>query len=1121
MLPIAGCRCLISGLGVRFTLPGTPAGGNGTFSYQWMMKNNCGTAGTSVQVPGATSPSFLPTDGNCYWLFVSSGGCSVPQNLVGGTTRQNVNPIVAQTATINLGSITNTQICIGGSTTLTAQSSVSYTYAWTPTGGLSPTTGGTITANPSVTTIYTVTATATDGSGCTRTAKDTVTVNPLATFSGVSANTVCTGTDATIALTGLLVNSTSTIGYQIGGGPVQFANAVISNTSGYATFITPVTFANNGQSISITSIGSSINGGPSCAQTTLSRNSTVLSVFPSSVGGTIPSVSTCSGGSGTLTLTGNTGNVLQWEISGDGGTTWAIMANTTNSAAYTVLAQNKLYRALIQSGSCTSVYSSIAITGIHNLWAGTTSSDWYIASNWADGLVPSTSCADVTIPSGTPFSPILGTGIATIINLNINAGASLTVTGATLQIAGTITSTGGLDASAGTIVFNGASSQNVSGSMFTGNNLMNLTMNNPSGVTVTTGAANQLNISGTLAFGGVSNATLHTGDNIVLTSTATGTARVADVTNNGANPGNTFDGLVSVERYFPARRAWRLFTAPISAGGPIFNNWQNNGVYQLGKGTYVSGAAAVNPKGSNGLDWTPLNNSSLKYGLALTPVVNTHTTLLSKNIADTSDNIAYFMFVRGDRDFANTSIYNYNTTTLRSRGKLQTGRQTFPASSIAEDFEFIGNPYASPVDMADIIKNNVVRRFWVWDPDLNTDQGGFVTFDDIDNDGTYTSSILPTSLTQVIQSGQAFYVQTIGAGAASVVFQETAKSSSNNLMAFRPVANKIPSVRVTLHHFLNANDSTVLLDGVLAEFASQFNKEVDLQDAIKANNIKEMLSLTRDSKNLAIERRLIPKAEDTLYLQLKRATKPAYRLKFELSNLDSKLTAFLEDGYTGTKKSLSLDTSTVIDFLITADTVSAAPDRFKIVFKQLPPIPVMHHSIKAYPLAGNIAVEWTIENEINITQYEVEKRVDGDNYMTVYTRPANGTDHSTITYNWMDVNPVSGDNFYRVRRVHFDGSAQYDSVSVKMGKIASGLSVFPNPVSNGTISMEFKNMPEGIYSVKLFNNLGETIVSKTISHLRGSSKHAFTPGPMLAAGIYQLHVAMPNNKTIITKVIFQ
>jgi gliding motility-associated-like protein len=86
-----------------------------------------------------------------------------------------------------------------------------------------------------------------------------------------------------------------------------------------------------------------------------------ITVDPITVGGTINSNTTvCEGNnSGTLTLTGETGSVLNWENSIDGGFTWVSIANTTASQGYLNLASNTLYRANLQSGICPSSLSGI------------------------------------------------------------------------------------------------------------------------------------------------------------------------------------------------------------------------------------------------------------------------------------------------------------------------------------------------------------------------------------------------------------------------------------------------------------------------------------------------------------------------------------------------------------------------------------------------------------------------------------------------------------------------------------------------------------------------------------------------------------------------------------------
>jgi hypothetical protein len=87
-----------------------------------------------------------------------------------------------------------------------------------------------------------------------------------------------------------------------------------------------------------------------------------MTIDPASVGGTVSGSATVCPGSnaGTLTLTGRTGNVVRWEKSIDGGLTWTNIANTTASLSYVNVVLTTKYRALVQSGSCASQFSSVA-----------------------------------------------------------------------------------------------------------------------------------------------------------------------------------------------------------------------------------------------------------------------------------------------------------------------------------------------------------------------------------------------------------------------------------------------------------------------------------------------------------------------------------------------------------------------------------------------------------------------------------------------------------------------------------------------------------------------------------------------------------------------------------------
>jgi hypothetical protein len=118
------------------------------------------------------------------------------------------------------------------------------------------------------------------------------------------------------------------------------------------------------------------------------------------------------------------------------------------------------------------------------------------------------------------------------------------------------------------------------------------------------------------------------------------------------------------------------------------------------------------------------------------------------------------------------------------------------------------------------------------------------------------------------------------------------------------------------------------------------------------------------------------------------------------------------------------------------------------------------------------------------------------------------------------VNPVSGNNYYRIRSVSQDGKYEYTKVVVvKIVKGNSGIRVYPNPVTGGFIGVEFKNMADGIYKATLLNAAGQMMLSKLINHAAGTSMENVTPDYKLAAGIYQLEVTAPDKSKTILKVI--
>ena len=790
-----------------------------------------------------------------------------------------------------------------------------------------------------------------------------------------------------------------------------------------------------------------------------------------------------------------------------------------------------------------------------NIWTGGTSNDWNTSNNWDSKVVPLTN-TNIIIASGASFYPLLTTNI-TVAALSLQTGSYINLGASSFIINGTISGSGtlkgsslsslGLNGTAGTITFTGSA-----------DTLLNLSLG--SNATATLGsalyiAAGSNNAPGTLTIG--SGATLNTTNELTLTSNDSSTAIVAAIPEDaitGVALG-TINGTVTVDRYIHSDvnvsnpgengygntsinnglRAWRLLTVPVTQSGSetIRAAWQNNGIaYNAaipstqGIGTLISGPVATNGVDAvSGISMLSWNTS----GQSFSAVTNTLVPISDGNYGGSNaGNTGYMLFVRGDRNPASVSNplkggIIIDNTLLNPSGNLITGRQVYnvkysPGLGLGQSrFTLIGNPYASPVNLASLDTNNVRAQYYIWNPNLNT-VGSFVTLD------LYFGLTLSLPNTghesQYIQSGQAFFA--MGGTEPSdgtLTFDESDKTDSNNNYVFRPAAvPAIPTESFRSVLYLLDDSTVTLADGNVVQYGKGFNPDIDYLDAPKLNNTNETFSLVRDAVKLAIERRPTIANNDTLFFNLSQTTQRNYQFQFIATSLNHPgLTGFLKDSYTGDSTILSLNGNTIVNFSIDANTASQATNRFMVVFERTAsaaPLPLTFTSIKATQQKNNsVVITWNVQNEINIQSYEVEKSTDGSTYHAIGTIAASGLNQ----YNLEDDSAAIGTTYYRVRSTGSDGSIQYSPIAKEtIASVNPSIIIYPNPVQDAQVDVQFINMPAGVYSAKLLTLSGQMIATKTINHPGGNVTEIIPFSKTIAKGVYQLEIINRTDNSVET-----
>jgi hypothetical protein len=581
---------------------------------------------------------------------------------------------------------------------------------------------------------------------------------------------------------------------------------------------------------------------------------------------------------------------------------------------------------------------------------------------------------------------------------------------------------------------------------------------------------------------------------LTLQSDATGTASIGTLATGASITGN-----VNIERYIPAKRAWRILTAPLRGSNTSFySSWQNNGSVVANTGVEI-----WHPSGGTGITTGGISSNLRTFDVntnTWVDVTNTQTTNLFTSAASAANN-TFLIFPTGPYGSANIATGSA-ATTLKATGTLQTGTQTFTipdaANSNSEKIHLLGNPYASPVDFNALTRTNVVKRFWVWDPQLSG-AGGYVLVSDIDNDGNF--SVTPTSTqNQHLQSGQGFFVE-VSNTSASVTFQESHKSTTTINTVFR-TGTGTERLKIDL---VEPTDGSVI-DGVLAEYNNSFNDGIAVEDGQKLFRGEENLYILRNGKSLMLEGRKLIDDKDTIFLRMTNMQIKNYRFSFAASTFanDASIGAFLKDNFLNTETAISLTSTTTHNFSVTSNPASAAADRFMVIYRNTGSLPVTLTSVKAFQQNSGIAVEWNTQSEIDMKHYIVEKSAYGNSFSNVATvMPKSG---STNKYVWFDAIPNNGPNYYRIKAISQNGEIKYSSiVVVKLNSKGSTVAIYPNPVKASTIQLSLSNMEKGNYSINLFNQLGQQIWTRQISHNGGSSNQTIQLGN-IASGVYKIRI---------------
>ena len=694
---------------------------------------------------------------------------------------------------------------------------------------------------------------------------------------------------------------------------------------------------------------------------------------------------------------------------------------------------------------------------------------------------------------------ISGNGIKTASSGTITVGQNLVKAGTSTFVH-----------NSGKMLVNGAANYNVAGLSFYDLELTGATK------TLTANAS----IENTLHVTANTNFALAPASMLTLKSALGKTASLMPITgtsNISYGVGSSFE----IERYLRGAKSWRLLATPVkptpSTGTPatIKASWQEGKVSMAstGYGTLITGPTAT----GTDLDENTQRGSMKWFDAGVqnyVEITNTNNPIARKE--------GYYVFVRGDRA-ATVALGTGTPTNLRIKGEIITGTQIFSAPTNA--YASVGNPYPSRISFKDAGKTvGLVETFTVWNPLMSGTYGvgAFQSYvKETGGTGDYRLNGTGAVLNH-IESGQAFFVLGSPSSGGQLTINEANKLSGSADVSRVTSNDRGNSTTPTLELRLLRKDNNgdwEISDAALINYGKNYSNSIDREDVMKFYNSADNISINSNGKTLTVERRNMLIATDSIKISLYGMRTADYQLDLTPVLLSSTgLKAVVIDKFLDTRTPVQLNNNLVLAFSCTNEAASRAADRFYIVFKKAP-LPFKFTRIDAQQQNGTAQVSFSVANEDNVLQYQLQISKDGNSFLDAGTST---TVNAAFAGNYkISQNTISkGENWYRIVATFGDSTAMVSDIVKLIFSQSEPFFISPNPItSNGLINVSFLERAEGAYTITFVSNAGQVLFVKQIRHAGGTCSYSISPQENFASGVYYVKVKAETGAYTTIKIV--
>ena len=199
--------------------------------------------------------------------------------------------------------------------------------------------------------------------------------------------------------------------------------------------------------------------------------------------------------------------------------------------------------------------------------------------------------------------------------------------------------------------------------------------------------------------------------------------------------------------------------------------------------------------------------------------------------------------------------------------------------------------------------------------------------------------------------------------------------------------------------------------------------------------------------------------------------------------------------------------------------VTGLTDLASNLFPQLSTLPVRLLSFTGNYRNQKTILNWETEGEQNFSYFEVQRSGNGSDYTTIDTKPSAGNVNSRQSYQFTDdLYSVSGAVFtYRLKMVDTDGRFKYSNVIMirKEATSIKGITLNPNPVSNGMATVRFTAVSAGNFDLSVVDLSGKIVLRQQNKATEGNNSISLNGLERLQTGTYLLQMTNGNERQLV------